>query len=142
MRYERSFLVAGALGMAGALAGCGAKASSSPAAHGKPADVEAVAGADDLHVVSLTEDAARRVGVETAPVAEGGAVPYGAILYDPDGQAWVYVEQQPLRYVREAVTVEAIDGDVARLKEGPAAGSIVVRTGAVELYGSEFGVGH
>ena len=69
-------------------------------------------------------------------------IPYGAILYDAKGDTWVYVNSEPLTYVRERVTVDYIEGDQAVLTDGPPEGSAVVTVGAAELYGTEFGVGH
>ena len=69
-------------------------------------------------------------------------IPYGAILYDANGDTWVYVTSEPLTYVRERVTVAYIEGDQAVLGDGPPEGSAVVTVGAAELYGTETGVGH
>ena len=65
-------------------------------------------------------------------------VPYGAILYDSSGKAWVYTNPEPRVYVRQAITVQRINGDVAVLTDGPPAGTVVVTTGAEELLGTEF----
>ena len=65
-------------------------------------------------------------------------VPYGAILYDSSGKAWVYTNPEPRVYVRQSITVQRINGDVAVLTDGPAAGTVVVTTGAEELLGTEF----
>jgi hypothetical protein len=69
-------------------------------------------------------------------------VPYGAIFYDSMGNAWVYTNPEGLSYIRAAVTIERIEGDVAVLAAGPAVGTSVVSQGAALLYGTEFGVGH
>ncbi len=130
------------------LAACG---QTSPVAAGKekPSKVEKVAGADNLSRVTLTPKAAERLGIQTAPVREepvGGAqrkvVPYGALLYDAKGDTWVYTSPEPLVFVRQAVAVERIDGDLVILTEGPEVGTPVVTVGAPELYGTEYGVGH
>ena len=44
-------------------------------------------------------------------------------------------------FKREPIDVERIDGDVAVVRSGPAAGTPVVTVGAAELWGFEFGVG-
>jgi hypothetical protein len=62
-------------------------------------------------------------------------------VYDADGQTWAYVNQEPLVYMRAQITVEEIEGDVARISAGPPEGTPVVTTGAAELYGAEIGVG-
>ena len=41
----------------------------------------------------------------------------------------------------DGTTVETIEGDVAHISAGPATGTLVVTTGAAELYGAEIGVG-
>jgi hypothetical protein len=69
-------------------------------------------------------------------------IPYSALMYDVHGDAWVYTNPEPLVFVRQPVTVEYVEGDLAVLKEGPAAGTPVVTVGAVELLGSEKSFGH
>ena len=109
----------------------------------KPVLLEPIAGTD-LNRLTLTETAAERIGLETAPVltqqVEGIdriVIPYAALLYDPSGTAWVYVNVEPLVFVRQAITVDFIKGDKAILSEGPEAGATVVTLGATELFGSE-----
>jgi hypothetical protein len=94
--------------------------------------------------VTLTADAAKRIGLKTAPVLDQPplhAVPFSAVLYDPAGDPWVFTNPAPLVFVRERVTVETVQGDVALLSAGPAAGTQVVTVGVAELYGTEVGVG-
>ena len=109
----------------------------------KPVSLEPIAGTD-LNRLTLTEKAAERLGLETAPVltqqidgAERLVIPYASLLYDPGGQAWVYVNVGPLVFMRQAITVDSIQGDQVILSEGPEAGVNVVTLGATELYGSE-----
>ena len=69
-------------------------------------------------------------------------IPYAAVVYDADGQTWAYVEPRSRwSTCARPVTVEEIDGEVARLSAGPPTGTQVVTTGAAELYGAEIGVG-
>jgi hypothetical protein len=123
-----------------ALGGCNSASTSAP-------KVEAITIEEQdsgLKILTLSEKAAERLGVVTAPVAGSGSsmtIPYAAVVYDAEGATWAYVNSQPLVYMREAITVEEIDGDVARLSAGPASGTPVVTTGAAELYGAEIGVG-
>jgi hypothetical protein len=123
-----------------ALGGCNSASTSAP-------KVEAITIEEQesgLKILTLSEKAAERLGVVTAPVAASGSsmtIPYAAVVYDAQGATWAYVNSQPLVYMREAITVEEIDGDVARLSAGPASGTPVVTTGAAELYGAEIGVG-
>ena len=109
----------------------------------KPVSLEPIAGTD-LNRLTLTEQAAERLGLETVTVraeqvngADESVIPYAALLYDPSGQAWVYVNDAHLVFFRQAVTVDYIDGEDVFLSEGPEAGANVVTLGATELYGSE-----
>jgi hypothetical protein len=138
-RAVPALLVVGSILVVGCTAQ-GAPASEKP----EPAHVEEIAGSE-LKLVTLVPEAAQRLGIATAPVAmDAGTlvVPYGSLIYDPQGGAWVYVQEQPLHFVRHAVTVEVIEGDRVELREGPAVGALVVTTGVAELYGTEFEVGH
>jgi hypothetical protein len=69
-------------------------------------------------------------------------IPYGAVLYDAEGDTWAYTSPAPLTYVRESISVGRIEGDEAILSEGPAPGMEVVTVGVAELFGAETGVGH
>jgi hypothetical protein len=144
MRTRHSLLVI-ALVTASALAGCNTAAPPSADAGGEePAHVEHVEGSE-LALVTLTQRSAERLGIQTAPVAESGGklqVPYGAVYWDAHGDAWAYVEQEPLAYMRHPLAIESIDGDTAVLTDGPPAGSTVVSVGTIELIGTEFEVGH
>jgi hypothetical protein len=129
------------------------------AAHNdKPATVEPVEGSELSRVV-LSARAAERLGIETAAVrdtqvtfipaslstagpAQWRAIPYSAVLYDPNGDTWTYTSPDSLVFVRHPISVEYIEGDVAVLSSGPLGGTTVVTVGAAELFGTEFGVGH
>ena len=63
------------------------------------------------------------------------------MIYQPDGTTWVYANPEELIFKREPIEIDSIDGDVANLTSGPAAGTKVVTQGASELWGFEFGVG-
>jgi hypothetical protein len=140
MTSQRWFLI-GLVLTALALGACNSGASTAP-------KVEAITIEEDsgtgLKTLTLSDKAAQRLGVETVAVAGSGAhmsIPYAAVLYDAQGQTWAYVARQPLVYQRAQITVQEIDGDLARISAGPASGSQVVTTGAAELYGAEIGVG-
>lgn len=79
------------------------------------------------------------------PLSGSGAtrrvVPAAAILYDPAGRTWVYTNPHPQAFVREPVEIDAVEGDTAILRRGPAAGVLVVKTGAFELFGAESAIG-
>jgi hypothetical protein len=124
------------------LAGCGPAASRS-APQVPPARMEHAGSGDALSVV-LTPLGAQRIGIKTAQaVAQGPVVviPYGALLYEPDGQTAVYVKVGPLVYTRRLVTVSAITGDRVLLSAGLRAGTPVVTQGGEELLGVQNGVG-
>lgn len=112
--------------------------------------------------VVLSEGAAERIGIETAPVgtlqrssmsqaglaswrstpatsgdAPRTAISYSAVLYDAKGDTWVYTNPEPLVFVRQRVSIESIDGDDALLSDGPPPGTTVVTVGAAELLGTE-----
>jgi hypothetical protein len=108
-----------------------------------PGKVERLAGTNVNRVV-LTAAAVKRLGIQTQPIrADGPArkvMPYAAVLYDASGATWTYTNPEPQVFVREPVTVDAIQGDTAVLAGGPPAGTPVVTVGSTELYGTEFGV--
>ena len=94
--------------------------------------------------ITLLPKAARRLDIKTGEISEEGpgrkVTPYSSIMYDLEGDAWVYTVTAPLSFVREAVVVEVIRGGHAYLKEGPPVGTKVVTVGVPELYGAEVGV--
>jgi hypothetical protein len=109
-----------------------------------PAKVEHLKGEDEPAQITLTDDAVKRLDLQTVAVAEADingskqkTIPYAALLYDTEGETWAFANPEPLKYIREKLKVERIDGDKAVLSEGPAVGTLVVTTGAAELYGSE-----
>lgn len=130
------------------IAGCSQAPAADPAdpAEGGPAVVAEVPGTD-LHRLTLTERAVERVGIRTAvtatvPQTKKLTVPYAAIIYDSTGKTWVYTNPEPRVYMRQSITVERITGDMAVLTAGPPAGTVVVTTGAEELFGAEFDTAH
>lgn len=134
-----------------ALAACGTPKTDTAAAaeeESGPAKVEHVEGSD-VSRLTLTEKAAERLGIATAPVRDaqvggkrGKIIPYSAVLYDTDGTTWTYTSPKPLTYVRAPIVIESIEGDQAMLSSGPNAGIQVVSVGAAELFGTEFEIGH
>lgn len=120
------------------LSACGARSGVIPVTSEggeSPAKVEHLNGAQPTRV-TLTEQAAKRLDIQTAP-AQGDTIPYAAVLYDTAGNTWVYINSNPLTYVRSPVTVDHIENGQAFLSKGLPDGSLVVTTGAEELYGSE-----
>jgi hypothetical protein len=94
--------------------------------------------------ITLLPRAAKRLDIQTGTMSEDNAgrkiVPYSSIIYDLDGDAWVYTVMAPLTYVRELVVIEQITQDYAYLSDGPTPGTRVVTVGVPELYGTEVGV--
>ena len=85
----------------------------------------------------------QRVSVELDRVGAGKPqkiVPYSSVLYDVRGNTWVYINPKPLAFVRHAIKVDFIKGDIAVLTDGPAIGTKVVSVGAPELFGAETGI--
>jgi hypothetical protein len=125
------FTLAGVL-----LSACGTKPKVTE--HVAPSIVDAIEGTD-LSRVILTEKAAERLGIETI-TASGDRVPYAAVIYDTEGNTWVYTSPEPLTFVRALVKIEYIEGDTAVLAESLDTGLTVVTVGVSELYGTETGV--
>jgi hypothetical protein len=123
------------------LAACSQAPATTP--EDRPATVEHLEGAEPTRV-TLTEDAAKRLDIQTATVrdaedngAQRKVIPYSAILYDTQGDTWTYTNPEPLTFVRHHIVVDRIEGDQAFLSDGPSSGTAVVTVGAEELYGSE-----
>jgi hypothetical protein len=109
-------------------------------------ELEAHAYEISPNVYAHTPPAERLMDVTDAETVDPGqvkkkVVPYAALIYGLYGETWVYTNPEPLVYVREAVTVDFIEGDMAVLLEGPPAGTAVVTAGGAELFGAESGVG-
>jgi hypothetical protein len=144
MSRERMVLT-GIVGSVLLLSAC-TGASTEPQA-APPASVEQGNGTAQARV-TLTVDAARHLGIETAEVraarrSRGNAtlVPYAAILYDPAGRTWVYTSPEPLVFVRQPIRVEDIRGRWAAVSSETPLDAPVVTLGGSELLGVEYGVG-
>jgi len=139
-------IIAALIVVALALTGCSDTSSEEEGSSSDVATVEPIEGRDVARV-TLSEDAARRLDITTAPIAELGGrnarttMPYAAVLYDPNGRTWAYTNPEPLVFVRSPVTVVTIEGNRAVLSAGPAAGTEVVTVGSAELLGTEYEVG-
>ncbi len=147
MQRRNRWIVAVLIVAALSLAACGGSTSADEETSA-PAVLEQIEGSDLMRIV-LTEDAAGRLDIQTATVQEGQAagsstqqttIPYAAVLYDPDGVTFTYTSPEPLVFVRQSITVDRIDGDLAFLTDGPPTGTAVVVVGAAELYGTELGI--
>lgn len=124
-------------------AGCGSQAVLEATGQ-PPAVVEPIDGAA-VQRVTLSDHAAQRIGIETAPVTAGdggrSVVPAAAVLYDASGKTWVYTNPVGHVFVRAQIGIAQIKGDKALLSLGPAPDTLVVTVGVAELYGAETGVG-
>lgn len=112
----------------------------------QPAKIEKIDGSE-FKRVTLTEKAAQRLGIQTAPIREQQVngiqrkvIPYAAVIYGLQGETWTYTSASPLTFVRQPITVDYIQGDMAILLDGPPAGVEVVTVGVAELYGADTGV--
>jgi len=144
MHRRNWWLVVAVIAVPMLLAACGGSGQSSD--DPPPATVQQVKGTDVLRI-TLSEEAARRIALQTAAVLPDRAeprrtgIPYAAVFYAPDGKTWAYVNQQKLTFMREPITVERIAGDRAILSAGPPVGTKVATVGVAELYGTETDVG-
>ena len=100
--------------------------------------------ATGLSRLTLSAKAAERLGIATGAVSAAGAgtaIPYAALVYDKTGKTWVYTNPQGRDFIRQAIEVERIEGDLAYLTSGPPVGTAVVTVGTAELWGVDTGVG-
>ena len=145
MGFRRGGVIAVLVVLALALTGCSDTAANEESGASDLATVEPIAGSDVARV-TLSEDAARRLDITTAPITQLGrtartAIPYAAVLYDPNGDTWTYTNPEPLVFIRSPIRVVTIEGNTAVLSASPAAGTRVVTVGAAELLGTEYEVG-
>jgi len=148
MNRLNGWMVVGLLAAVPQIAGCQPEAAV--AEHEDPASVEHIDGSE-ISKVTLTEQAMTRLDVQTAAVSDEKsprteqmqkAVPYSSLIYDPQGNTWIYTSPQDRVFVRQPVEVDYIKGNVAYLSSGPPTGTNVATVGVAELYGTEFAVGH
>jgi hypothetical protein len=148
MKDNRRWFAAAALVASLGLAGCSDVASAGAAPEGPAAVQLSDPDQNGAKTVTLSEKAAQRLGITSAPiraVTSGPSrtvrskliMPYAALVYDESGKTWAYVVVRPLSYVRQPVDVDHIDSDDAYLAAGPVTGSVVVTTGSEELLGAE-----
>jgi hypothetical protein len=142
MRVRRSRRVLGA-GLALLAAGLALSACQEVASNlveDQPYELEPVEGTD-LSRVRLSEDTAAKIDLQTAEVRANGrgtVVPHLALIYSPEGDAFVYTRPEPLTYLRAPIEVDRVVDDRALLSAGPPAGTVVVTVGAAELLATEF----
>ena len=134
-------VLAGVLGAGLLVAGCTEYEEPASPVH-QPAAVEEVAGLD-VKRVTFDQAGADRVSLTTEKVRRrdsGTVVPYAALIYDPEGVAWVYTNPEPLTFQRAKIVVDRIVDDLVWVTEGPAPGTRVVTVGATEVYGAELDI--
>ena len=133
------FLIAGVV----SLSACGEATSDyETASHHEPAKLEPIKGSDVQRVI-FDAVAAKRVGLETAPIRQDGRkeiMPYAALIYGAEGDTYAYTAPKPLTYVRQQIDIDHFDGDSVVLSDGPPVGTEVVTVGVDEVYGTEFEV--
>src|SRR4249920_1982647 len=123
MSKKHSSVACLVVGAAVILTGCSTAAAP---AETPPAVVTPIAGSQ-VQRLQLTDRAMQRLGITTqpvrkAPTAAGKAsgttgmhkvIPYSAVIYDTDGSTWTYVNTAARTYVRQPITITAIQGNAA-----------------------------
>jgi hypothetical protein len=131
------------------VAGCTAADEPKGDAVGDPAAQVDVGDGSQPAIITITEDAQDRLGIETTPVVAGLAraggratlvIPYAAVVYDAEGEAWTFASPAPFTYKRAPIVIASIKLDTAVLTTGPPPGTAVVTIGASELVGMEAGI--
>jgi hypothetical protein len=117
----------------------GGSGTEETAADSEPAAIAPVKGSD-VKQVTLSADAARRLGIRTARVSPDDVIPAGAVLYDATGTTFTYISPKRLVFMRSPIGVDRIERGQAFLSKGPPAGTAVVTVGSQELVGVENGV--
>ena len=144
MRWLNSITVAAALvSLTSQLAAPGAMADSpAPPIPETQATVKKIGFG--ISQITLRPKAASRIDLQTGVITEDESgrkvAPFSSVMYDLDGDAWVYTVKAPLTYVREPIVIDQVTQGHAYLTDGPPAGTQVVTVGVPELYGTEIGV--
>lgn len=102
-----------------------------------------VEGPEDaaIKTVKMDDATAALLPVETVTVRKDGrrkAVPHNAVIYNPDGGAFVYTKPKAETYIRAPIDIVRVSGDRAVLSDGPRAGTTIVTTGSAELLATEY----
>lgn len=146
MKNRTLWMMVGLLLVSLFLTACGGNVSTAAAEKEKTYTLEKIDGSD-FNLVTLSEQAAQRLVLETSKVSQEAAtggqrlvVPYSALIYGLHGENWVYITPKPLSFHRAEVKVDYIEGDKVFLLEGPDAGTEIAITAVAELYGVDTGV--
>jgi len=144
MRLEQRWLAGALLCVSILFAGCKSEGPEEAAAEEAPNATVVHGEGSEPSRVTLTEEAIKKIDVQTVLVRDqmvNGVVrqviPYGAVLYDENGDTWTYTNPEPQVFVRHHINIDVIDAGLAVLTEGPRAGVAVVTVGAAELFGAE-----
>jgi hypothetical protein len=106
----------------------------------QPYKVQPIKGTD-RNTVTMADETAGLLPVETTAMRGNGkqkVVPHNALIYNPDGDVFVYTKPKPETYVRRPVRVARVSGDRVWLSAGPEAGTTIVTTGSAELLATEY----
>jgi hypothetical protein len=120
------------------LAGC--QEVPSNLVESQPYKVTPIEGTD-INRVELADEIAQNIDLQTDQVREKGkhkVVPLAALIYNPDGDVFVYAKPAPETYVRAPVKVNRAVADRVVLDEGPPNGTVIVTVGAAELLATEY----
>jgi hypothetical protein len=108
------------------------------------ASVEPIKGTS-YNTVTLSAEAAQRVGIKTATISEKRiagkqrkVIPYAAVSYTPNGGTFAYASPKAHTFVRRPLSVETVRNGEAILSHGPPVGTAVVTVGSAELFGVEY----
>lgn len=107
----------------------------------QPYKVEPIPGEKDIQRVTMADETAALLPVRTATVREQGSrkiARHDAVIYNPDGGAFVYTKPKAETYIRAPVDIVSVNGKDAVLSKGPPAGTTIVTTGSAELLATEY----
>lgn len=138
-RYPRR-LVAGPLLLAACLALPACSEVPSNVVEYQPYSVEPIKGTD-LNRVRLEDETAKKIDLQTTTIRQQATrtvVPHAALIYNPEGDVFVYTRPQAETYVRAPVEVSRVSGNRAFLANGPPPGTVTVTVGAAELLATEY----
>jgi hypothetical protein len=133
-------LVAGLAVLASGLALAACSEVESNLRENQPYTVE---GPEDAKIkrVKMEDATAALVPVETTSVRREGKrkiVPHDAVIYNPDGDVFVYTKPAAETYVRAPIEIIRVHGSRATLSDGPDVGTEIVTTGSAELLATEY----
>ncbi|MBL8226721.1 MAG: hypothetical protein JNM50_15460 [Chromatiales bacterium] len=113
-----------------------------------PPSANMAAGTVDFYYTIDNRDRLYRIGQRVAVRVPLGAtlaglsIPMSAIVRDIHGGEWVYENPAPETYSRQRIETAWSDGTHAIVARGLRPGAVIVTSGAMELFGTEFGVAH